>query len=154
MRLEDIVVPQESIDRFLEKRSEDKSSIKVEDIVVPESSLKKLQALKEKRAEKVIGFAIEIGEGITLGLLGELSAALEAATTKKSYKDAKLEYEVARDQFKKENPGLSSYALPAEILASIPTGIGLAKALGKAGITSVAGQVGTEGFIYGAAQGS
>jgi hypothetical protein len=153
MRLEDIVVPQESIDRFLEKRSEDKSSIKVEDIVVPESSLKKLQALKEKRAKKVAGFVTEVGEGVTLGLLGELSAALEAATTEKSYKDAKLEYEVARDQFKKENPGLASYALPAEILASIPTGIGLAKALGKAGITGVASQVGTEGFIYGAAQG-
>ena len=75
MRLEDIVVPQESIDRFLEKRSEDKSSIKVEDIVVPESSIKKLQALKEKRAERVAGLVTEVGEGVTLGLLGELSAA-------------------------------------------------------------------------------
>ena len=153
MNFEDIVVSKETKALLTELKEPNQASMKLEDIVVSASAVKSIQEIQAEERKARSGLIIEAGEGITLGLLGELSAALEAATTDKSYKRAKIEYNVAREQFKKENPALASYSLPAEILASLPTGIGLARALGRAGVKSVAGQAGAEGFIYGAAQG-
>ena len=46
--------------------------------------------------------------------LGELKAAVDAATTDESYSDAKLRYEVGREIFKEENPELANTASFAE----------------------------------------
>ncbi len=103
--------------------------------------------------QRSIGLITEVGEGITLGLLGELAAVAEAATSDRSYQEAKDDYELARKRFKRENPGLATYAVPLELAATIPTGIGLAKGLGKLGVKSAAGQLGIEGAGYGLATG-
>jgi len=122
-------------------------------IVVPDSAKELFGELDKMEQERAIGLAVEVGEGITLGFLGELAAIAEAATSDASYQEAKDNYEIARKRFKRENPGLAAYAVPLELAATIPTGVGLAKVLGKAGIKSVAGQAGAEGAIYGFATG-
>lgn len=122
-------------------------------IVIPDSAKESLQLLDEMEQERVKGLAVEVGEGITLGLLGELAAVAEAATTDRSYQQAKDEYELARKRFKRENPSLATYAVPLELAATIPTGIGVAKTLGKMGVKSAAGQLGIEGAGYGLATG-
>ena len=122
-------------------------------IVIPDSAKESLQLLDEMEQERVKGLAVEVGEGITLGLLGELAAVAEAATSDASYQQAKDEYELARKRFKRENPSLATYAVPLELAATIPTGIGLARGLGKLGIKSAAGQLGIEGAGYGFATG-
>lgn len=122
-------------------------------IVIPDSAKESLQLLDEMEQERVKGLAVEVGEGITLGLLGELAAVAEAATTDRSYQQAKDEYELARKRFKRENPSLATYAVPLELAATIPTGIGVAKTLGKIGVKSTAGQLGIEGAGYGLATG-
>ena len=58
--------------------------------------------------ERIKGLAIEAGEGITLGFLGELAAIADAATSDKSYQQAKDNYELARKRFKRENPALAA----------------------------------------------
>ena len=122
-------------------------------IVIPDSAKESLKLLDELENERVMGLATEVGEGITLGLLGELAAVAEAATTDRSYQEAKDNYELARKRFKRENPGLATYAVPLELAATIPTGLGVAKTLGKAGIKSATGQLGIEGAGYGLATG-
>lgn len=98
--------------------------------------------------EKAAGLAREVGEGITFGYLGELASAAIAATTDKEYSEALAEYDAAREEFSKRNPTLRQYALPLEVLASAPTGFGLLKSLGKAGIKA-APAAGIEGSLYG-----
>ena len=122
-------------------------------IVIPDSAKESLQLLDQMEQERTKGLAIEVGEGITLGLLGELAAIAEAATSDASYQEAKDNYELARKKFKRENPSLATYAVPLELAATIPTGIGLAKGLGKLGVKSAAGQLGIEGAGYGFATG-
>jgi hypothetical protein len=122
-------------------------------IVIPDESRELLQEIDKMKQERVKGLAIEAGEGITLGLLGELAAIADAATSDKSYQQAKDNYELARKRFKRENPALATYAVPLELAATIPTGIGAAKVLGKMGIKSIAGQAGIEGAAYGFATG-
>ena len=122
-------------------------------IVIPDEARELLQEIDKMEQERVKGLAIEAGEGITLGFLGELAAIADAATSDKSYQQAKNNYELARKRFKRENPALASYAVPLELAATIPTGIGAAKALGKMGIKSIAGQAGIEGAVYGFATG-
>ncbi len=122
-------------------------------IVIPDSAKESLQELDQMELERVKGLAVEVGEGITLGLLGELAAVAEAATSDRSYQQAKDEYELARKRFKRENPSLATYAVPLELAATIPTGIGLAKGLSKIGVKSASGQLGIEGAGYGLATG-
>ena len=106
----------------------------------------------DRRNKKLKSLAIEFGEGITFGLLGELKATLEAATTEASYYDAKDRYEVAREMFKKENPDLAGTAAAVEFFGALPTGIGLGASLAKKGVSlSKAGAI--EGTVYGAASG-
>jgi hypothetical protein len=106
----------------------------------------------DRRNEKLKGLAIEFGEGVTLGLLGELKAGLQAATTEMSYYEAKDRYEVAREMFKKENPELAGTAVAAEFFGALPTGVGLGASLAKKGV-SVAKAGAIEGTVYGAASG-
>ena len=122
-------------------------------IVIPDSAKESLQELDQMELERAKGLAVEVGEGITLGLLGELAAVAEAASSDRSYQEAKDNYELARKKFKRENPSLATYAVPLELAATIPTGIGLAKGLGKLGVKSAAGQLGIEGAGYGLATG-
>lgn len=113
---------------------------------------KALSSLSAKRAEKIKGIAIEFGEGVTFGLLGELKAALEAATTDASYNEAKDRYEIAREMFKEQNPELAGLSTAAEFFGALPTGIGLGAKLAEKGVTlAKAGAI--EGSVYGAASG-
>ena len=122
-------------------------------IVIPDSAKESFELLDQMERQRSIGLITEVGEGITLGLLGELAAVAEAATSDRSYQEAKDDYELARKRFKRENPGLATYAVPLELAATIPTGFGLAKGLGKLGVKSAAGQLGIEGAGYGLATG-
>lgn len=107
----------------------------------------------DRRIKKGKGLVTEFGEGITFGLLGELKAALEAATTDISYNEAKDRYEIAREMFKEQNPELASMATGLEFLGAAPTSIGLGVKLAKSGV-SLAKAGAIEGGIYGAAGGN
>jgi hypothetical protein len=110
---------------------------------------KKIFAETDKRIQ---GIATEFGEGLTLGLLGELKAAVAAATTEQTYSDAKLRYEIGREIFKEQNPDLAGAAVAAEFFGALPTGVGLGVGLAKKGISAAtAGAI--EGSLYGAASG-
>ena len=119
-------------------------------VFVPDSARDFIEQYRSSTtAEKITGLAVEAGEGLTFGFLGELVAGVKAATTKESYDEAKEKYESARKNFIKKNPLLERYVLPIEFIASIPTGVGLAKTLAKAGVTSAAKVGAIEGGLYG-----
>ena len=143
-----ITVPQSAIDLYKPKEVKPQKKI-----TVPQSAIDIRKDLAKEQGERIGGLVREAGEGITLGLLGELTAAVQAATTDKTYERAKAEYEVAREQFIAENPELSQLATPVELIATLPTGIGLARGLAKAGVKSLGSQAAIESAIYGAATG-
>ena len=128
------------------------SDFDVSDVEFSDDGRQVLQQSVERRNQKLKGLAVEFGEGVTFGLLGELKAAFEAATTDVSYRDAKLRYEVARDMFVEQNPELAGTATALEFVGALPTGVGLGVQLGKRGVTlAKAGAL--EGAVYGAASG-
>ena len=145
-------LPEEIVSKIKSKygKAEVKKATKLE---LPDSIKERAAATAQERNEDLVSLSVEVGEGITLGALGELAAIAQAATSEKTYREARNEYEGARDQFKRENPRYAALALPMELLASIPTGIGVFKTLTKAGIksTAVAGAVesGSYGFLSG-----
>lgn len=102
--------------------------------------------------ENIRGLATEFGEGITFGFLGELVANARSAKEGIEYDQAKAEYEVAREMWKRNNPELAGLALPLEVLGAIPSGGLLVKGLTKAG-ASVAKAGFAEGALYGAGTG-
>ena len=109
--------------------------------------------IAKRREAKAEGLALEAVQGLTLGLADEVSSALTALSTDKTYSEAKKEYDAKRRAFKKKNPELADEALLLEAVASIPTGGALAKGLGKAGIKSL-GKIGAiEAGTYGVATG-
>tara|TARA_S200002703_G_scaffold69834_1_gene60549 strand:+ start:2657 stop:5419 length:2763 start_codon:yes stop_codon:yes gene_type:complete len=140
-------IPQSVLDEINEFKSNDSSrfSIAQESIDLLNKSIE-----RDKAAGKAL--AVEFGEGITFGMLGELAAAVESATSDKTYSEAKREYEDARIKFKKENPALAKFALPLEIIGSLPTGALVYKGLSKLGATAAEAGL-TEGLFYGAASG-
>jgi hypothetical protein len=144
-----ITIPQSALDAInppAKRRSPD-------DIVIPQSAIDIRQELANEEGKRLAALVTEAGEGVTLGLLGEIKAVIESATTDKTYDRAKAEYEVAREQFRANNPELAQLATPVELIATLPTGIGLARGLAKAGVTSIAAQAGIESSIYGVATG-
>ena len=144
-----ITIPQSALDAInppAKRRSPD-------DIVIPQSAINIRQELANEEGKRLAALVTEAGEGVTLGLLGEIKAVIESATTDKTYDRAKAEYEVAREQFRANNPELAQLATPVELIATLPTGIGLARGLAKAGVTSIAAQAGIESSIYGVATG-
>lgn len=146
---EGITIPQSALDAInppAKRRSPN-------DIVIPQSAVDIRQELANEEGNRLAALVTEAGEGITLGLLGEIKAVIESATTDKTYDRAKAEYEVAREQFRANNPELAQLATPVELIATLPTGIGLARGLAKAGVTSIAAQAGIESSIYGVATG-
>jgi len=125
------------------------------DTTNPAVSPKALAAARElqsMRNARVVGLATELGEGLTLGLLGEVVAGATALTTDKSYAEAKAEYEVGREQFKRTDPAAAQFSIPLEIVGSIPTGSFLYKGLTKAGM-GLTGAAATESGLYMAATG-
>jgi len=128
------------------------SDFNISDIQFSDDGQQVLQKSVDRRNQKLRGLAIEFGEGVTFGLLGELKAGLEAATTDVSYRDAKLRYEVARDMFIEKNPDLAGTATALEFFGALPTGVGLGVQLGKRGVT-LAKAGAFEGAVYGAASG-
>jgi len=144
-----ITIPQSALDAInppAKRRSPD-------DIVIPQSAIDIRQELANEEGKRLAALVTEAGEGVTLGLLGEIKSVIESATTDKTYERAKAEYEVAREQFRANNPELAQLATPVELIATLPTGIGLARGLAKTGVTSIAAQAGIESSIYGVATG-
>ena len=113
------------------------------------AAARELQSMRNARGA---GLATELGEGLTLGLLGEIVAGGTALTSDKSYARAKAEYEVAREEFKATDPAAAQFSIPLEIAGSLPTGSFLYKGLTKAGMGLV-GATATEGGLYMAATG-
>lgn len=144
-----IIVPQSALDIINPPEKETKT----DDIVIPQSAIDIRRELANEQGKRLAALVTEAGEGVTLGLLGEMKAAIESATTDKTYERAKAEYEVAREQFRKNNPELAQLATPVELIATLPTGYGLARSLAKAGVTSIAAQASIESSIYGVATG-
>ena len=147
MSKEDFVIPQSIIDG----KGSNKSKL-VQEAVIPDEALDLAFKSVEKRREATSALQVEFGEGLTLGFLGELAAVAQSATSDKTYAQAKREYENAREKFKEENPALAKYALPLEILGSLPSGGILFRGLTKAG-ASAAGAGAGEGALYGAGTG-
>jgi len=113
------------------------------------AAARELQSMRNARGA---GLATELGEGLTLGLLGEVVAGSTALTSDKSYAEAKAEYEVGREQFKRTDPAAAQFSMPLEIAGSIPTGSFLYKGLTKAGM-GLTGAAATESGLYMAATG-
>jgi len=147
MSKEDFVIPQGIIDG----KGSNKSKL-VQEAVIPDEALDLAFKSVEKRREATSALQVEFGEGLTLGFLGELAAIAQSATSDKTYAQAKREYENAREKFKEENPALAKYALPLEILGSLPSGGILFRGLTKAGASAVKAGAG-EGVLYGAGTG-
>jgi hypothetical protein len=147
MSVNDFVVPQNALDEYTQP-----SRLRQDDFVVPQESIDLIGKSIERDKEAGKGLLVEFGEGVTFGMLGELSSIAKAATSDKEYAVAKKEYEDARKKFKKENPVLGQYALPLEILGAIPTGVVVGKALTKAGLSLAEGAA-VEGGVYGFASG-
>lgn len=149
LKPEGIVIPQSAIDLISPPEKERKT----DDIVIPQSAIDIRRELANEQGNRLAALVTEAGEGVTLGLLGEMKAIIESATTDKTYDRAKAEYEVAREQFRENNPELAQLATPVELISTLPTGIGLSRVLAKAGVTSIAAQAGIESSIYGVATG-
>lgn len=139
-----LIVPESAIARI----SQDAGNL-----VIPDSVYAVENQEEDEFIDGLIGLGVEAGEGITFGLLGELVATAQAATSDITYEEAKKKYEDARVKFREENPNLAEYALPLELIASIPTGYGFFAALGKAGVRSGIKAAAIEGAAYGAATG-
>lgn len=144
-----ITIPQSALDAINPPAKERKT----DDIVIPQSAIDIRRELANEEGKRIASLVTEAGEGVTLGLLGELKAVIESATSDKTYERAKAEYEVAREQFRANNPELAQLATPVELIATLPTGYGIARGLAKAGVTSIAAQAGIESSIYGVATG-
>lgn len=147
MSKEDFVIPQSVIDGL----GAGKSKL-VRDAVIPDEAIDLAFKSVEKQRESTKALQVEFGEGLTLGFLGELAAIAQSATSDKTYAEAKRNYENARKEFKEKNPVLGQFALPLEILGSLPSGGILFKGLTKAGATA-AKAGGAEGALYGVASG-
>tara|TARA_R100001463_G_scaffold136199_1_gene200992 strand:- start:93 stop:4214 length:4122 start_codon:yes stop_codon:yes gene_type:complete len=144
-----ITIPQSALDAINPPAKERKT----DDIVIPQSAIDIRRELAHEEGKRIASLVTEAGEGATLGLLGELKAVIESASSDKTYERAKAEYEVAREQFRANNPELGQLATPVELIATLPTGYGIARGLAKAGVTSIAAQAGVESSIYGVATG-
>jgi len=142
---------QDAIDYFFSQpqvaRQDNRFSDETMDIAVEIAERRRDQSQRNVRA-----LATEFGEGITFGFLGELVANARAAKEGVEYDQAKAEYEVAREMWKRQNPEMAGMALPLEILGAVPSGGLLIKGLTKAGAT-VAKAGGVEGALYGAGTG-
>jgi hypothetical protein len=147
MSNQDFVVPQSALDEYIQPERS-----RQDDFVVPQESIDLIGKSIERDKAAGKGLLVEFGEGVTFGTLGELASIAKAATSEKTYSEAKKEYEDARKRFKKENPVLGQYALPLEIIGAIPTGLVVGKALTKAG-ASLAEGAAIEGGFYGVASG-
>ena len=129
--------------KSLEKQEDEKK--------VKSSSIAESIASKRLAKERALG--VEAIEGLTFGLAGELKGVAESLTTDKTYSEAREEYEAKRRAFKKKNPELADEAFLLETVASLPTGVGVAAGLSKAGIKSL-GKIGAiEAGTYGVATG-
>ena len=144
-----IVIPQEARDLF---KKEPKRML-TKDIVVPKEAQDIFGEITNERFERAKGVAIEFGEGVTFGLLGELASAVTAAKTDQSYEEAKSRYEAARKIFQQENPEVGQLGTAAEFLGTLGTGVGLSRGLTKLGMYSLADQGLIEGVTYGLASG-
>lgn len=95
--------------------------------------------------DKTAFLAGELAKGLTFGAADELAALI----SDEPYDVARARQKVRRERFVRENPSVADLAAPIEFIGALPTGIGLAGGLAKAGITSIAKQGLIEGALYG-----
>ena len=143
-----IVIPQEARDLFKQP-----VAVKKSEIVIPQKAQDIFGEMENEKFERYKGIAVELGEGVTFGLLGELASAVTAAKTNQSYGEAKARYEAARTVFKEQNPEAGQIGTAAEFLGTLGTGVGLSRGFTKLGMYSIADQGLAEGVIYGLASG-
>jgi len=103
---------------------------------------------RESAVEKGRGRAI--AQGLTFGFADEIEAAFDAMTSDQLYSERIKEIRQEQADYAFMNPG-ESFLL--ETAGALPTGLGLAGGLAKAGVKSIAKQGGIEGAVYGAGSG-
>jgi len=103
---------------------------------------------RESAVEKGRGRAI--AQGLTFGFADEIEAAFDAMTSDQLYSERIKEIRQEQADYAFMNPG-ESFLL--ETAGALPTGLGLAGGLAKAGVKSIAKQGGIEGAVYGAGGG-
>jgi hypothetical protein len=136
----------------LAKNNVEQNPIDWDSLEFLEEGLAAIDELRTRRNKRLKGLAVEFGEGITLGFLGELASLVRSASSEMSYREAKDQYEAARIVFKQQNPQLADTAFAAEIIGSIPTSFGIAGAATKVGMgLTKAGAL--EGAVYGVGSG-
>lgn len=91
-----------------------------------------------------------IAQGLTLGFADEIEAAADAMTSDQLYSERIKEIRQEQADYAFMNPG---EALALEAVGALPTGVGVARGLAKAGVKSIAKQGGIEGAVYGAGSG-
>jgi hypothetical protein len=119
------------------------------ELIIPDDVMESINLQKQESANTAKALLTEAGEGLTFGLLGELKSAMQAATTDIDYEEAKIRYDLAREDFARKRPDLAQVSAIAEFVGSLPTGYGVSRALTKAGVTSFAKQGAIEGSAYG-----
>lgn len=127
-------------------------SVDFSQVKLSEESEKIISEIGKERNQRAASLAVEFGEGVTLGLLGELLSAVESARTDVSYREAKDRYEAARILFQQQNPELVDSATALNLLGSVPTSFGIAGAFTRKGLSLVKAG-GFEGAVTGAATG-
>ena len=135
-----------------ETPKEKTKSVDFSQVKLSEESEKIISEIGKERNQRAASLAVEFGEGVTLGLLGELLSAVESARTDVSYREAKDRYEAARILFQQQNPELVDSATALNLLGSVPTSFGIAGAFAKKGFSLVKAG-GFEGAVAGAATG-
>lgn len=156
----EIVIPQsvlDSIDQDVALESKAPAKKSFDGVVIPESVLASIDedisagAQPYQEIDEVTGFAREMAGGLAFQYADEAEAFVRSQVSGTPYEEEKAKIDQEREQYRFYNPGT---AFAAEMLGAIPSGLGAARALGRAGISRLGTQSAIEGGIYGTGTGN
>jgi hypothetical protein len=110
-----------------------------------------IEKVQERKAKEETGFARELVGGLSFQTADEIEAFFRSAENGTDYEFEKMLIDQEREEYRELNPGT---ALAAEIVGSIPTGIGLSRTLAARGITNLGAQGAIETGAYSFAAGN
>lgn len=122
----------------------------IDDQVVGETKETKAKPVDRDFARYSKDIARAIAQGVSFGSADEIEAFVDMLRTDVPYDQAVKKIRAEIEAFRRDEPFI---AYPAEILGSVPTGIGAGAGLAKMGVQSLAKQAGIEGAVYGAMAG-
>jgi hypothetical protein len=97
--------------------------------------------------EYFAGLGRSAAQGITFGTADEIEAFVRSLVGEETYKQERDKIRAGLDKFRSDFP-VEAYG--TEIAASVPSGVGLARTLGRLGVKGAMKQAGAGGAAYGA----